>query len=122
MKNGSNVVIVRILFLRFIKGYLIGLTCIAPGVAVGCVKGIKPPTLSARENYKPWKDEELVYIHQVLNKEIMPYQCAIKLDRSLASIESKCRRVKRRMFKTFSVKDIRGRKQKLERRKCTIKR
>jgi hypothetical protein len=62
-------------------------------------KGIKPPTLSARENYKPWKDEELVYIHQVLNKEIMPYQCAIKLDRSLASIESKCRREKKNVKK-----------------------
>jgi hypothetical protein len=68
--------------------------CPKCGDSIATLK-IKPPVLSARENYKPWKDEELVYIHQVLNKEIMPYQCAIKLDRSLASIESKCRRVKR---------------------------
>jgi hypothetical protein len=99
MKNGSNVVIVRILFLRCINVYRIGLTCIAPDVAVGCARELNRPHLSARENYKPWKDEELVYIHQVLNKEIMPYQCAIKLDRSLASIESKCRRVKRDAIK-----------------------
>ena len=54
---------------------------------------IEPPVLSARENYKIWDDEkELPYIHQVIRKEIMPYQCAIILDRSLASIESKMRR------------------------------
>jgi hypothetical protein len=56
-------------------------------------KGIKPPTLSARENYKPWKKEELPFIHQVINGEILPYQCALKLDRSIASIESKVRRI-----------------------------
>jgi hypothetical protein len=53
---------------------------------------IEPPVLSARENYKPWKREELPFIHQVIKGEMLPYQCALKLDRSIASIESKCRR------------------------------
>jgi hypothetical protein len=56
---------------------------------------IDPPVLSARESYKPWEEWEVPFIHQVINGEMLPYQCAIKLDRSLASIESKCRRVKR---------------------------
>jgi hypothetical protein len=53
---------------------------------------IEPPVLSARENYKPWKKEELPFIHQVIKGEFLSYQCALKLDRSIASIESKCRR------------------------------
>lgn len=54
---------------------------------------IEPPVLSARENYRPWKKEELPLVHKVIRKELMPYQCAIILDRSLASIESKVRRI-----------------------------
>jgi hypothetical protein len=68
--------------------------CPKCGETVFTIK-IEPPLLSARESYQPWKAEELPFIHQVIRGEMLPYQCAIKLDRSLASIESKCRRVKR---------------------------
>jgi hypothetical protein len=99
MKNGSNVMIVKILFSRCINGYRIGGYMYCPRCGGRMCKGISPPTLSARENYRPWKDEEMVYIYQVINKELMPYQCAKKLDRSLASIESKVRREKKHVNK-----------------------
>ena len=60
---------------------------------------IDPPFLSARENYKPWEVWELPYVEKVMSGEILPYQCAMKLDRSIASIEGKVRRLKKRSGK-----------------------
>ena len=60
---------------------------------------IDPPFLSARENYKPWSENELPLIEKVMKGEILPYQCAIMLDRSIASIEGKVRRLKKRSGK-----------------------
>ena len=57
---------------------------------------IDAPAILAHENVKLWEDKELPFVQKVINGELTPSQCAILLDRSIASVEGKIRRMKRR--------------------------
>ncbi|WP_134177206.1 MULTISPECIES: hypothetical protein [Cytobacillus] len=43
--------------------------------------------------YQPWTDEEMKVIEQVMNGELLRYQAAIKLGRSIKSVKRRIERL-----------------------------
>jgi transcription initiation factor IIE alpha subunit len=57
---------------------------------------IVPNAINSRESYQPWTNEEIEVVRKVVNRELLPYQGALILDRSISSVACKARRMRRK--------------------------